>query len=65
MSTHGGVVGVVVERVSEREARRAWIDAERRRCFVAVWIADVRASEVGDSVDVEFKGDSRERARRV
>lgn len=61
----GGVVGVVVARVSAREHRRAWIEAERRRCLVAVCIAAVRASALGAAVNVEFRGERRERASRV
>lgn len=64
-STHGGVVGLVVVRISERDARRAWIEADSSKCLVAVWIADVLASGDGAAVEVLFKGERRERDRRV
>ena len=49
ISTHGGVD----EMVSEREARYSWIDPERRSCLVAVWIAVVRCSAVGEALAEE------------
>ena len=55
----------MIAKASAREERNACIEAEDRRCLVAVVIAVVRSSELDAALDVLFKGASSDLARRV